>query len=141
MRSQRKEYVLRLDGVLKMHWIWNKSYTYLQIVKKKCISKVILSEKLYEFLAWNTVAFLKCTHFQSLSHCVFCKKNPYYIIYARHWFNMMEVQQTQIVFNNILIISSKFFSNHSIYVKDNSYLIFSSKYIGYQKLDLWGFIS
>ena len=53
----------------------------------------------------------------------------------------MEVQQTQIVFNNILIISSKNFSNHSIYVKDNSYLIFSSKYTGYQKLDLWGFIS
>ena len=34
-----------------------------------------------------------------------------------------------------------FFSKHSIYVKDNSYLSFNSKYIGYQKLDLWGFIS
>ena len=41
---------------------------------------------------------------------------------------MMDVLQTNIVFNNILIISSKFFSKHSIYVKDNSYLIFSSKY-------------
>ena len=50
--------------------------------------------------------------------------------------NIIDVLQTQIVFNNILIISSNFFSNHSIYVKDNSYLIFSSKYIGYQKLDL-----
>ena len=53
----------------------------------------------------------------------------------------MESLQTNIVFNNILIISSKFFSKHSIYVKDNSYLSFNSKYIGYQKLDLWGFIS
>ena len=34
-----------------------------------------------------------------------------------------------------------FFSKHSIYVKDNPYLSFSSKYIGYQKLDLWGFIT
>ena len=57
------------------------------------------------------------------------------------YFNMTGVQQTQIVFNNIWIISSNFFSKHSIYVKDNSYLSFNSKYIGYQKLDLWGFIT
>ena len=86
------EYVLRLDGLLKMHLSINfgiKITHTILLPIVKCISKVILSEKLYEFfLAWNTVAFLKCTYFQSLSHCVFCKKNPYYIIYATHWFKI-----------------------------------------------------
>ena len=55
--------------------------------------------------------------------------------------NMMEVQQTQIVFNNILIISSKFFFK-SLHICQRQFLPnISSKYIGYQKLDLWGFIS
>ena len=40
---------------------------------------------------------------------------------------MMEVLQTNIVFNNILIISSKFFSKHSIYVKDKTPILFFSQ--------------
>ena len=54
-------------------------------------------------------------------------------------FNMMDVLQTNLVSNNILITSSKCFLK--AYFNDNSYHNFSSKYIEYQKLDLSGFIS
>ena len=46
------EYVLRLDGLLKMHLSINfgiKITHTILLPIVKCISKVILSEKLYEF--------------------------------------------------------------------------------------------